>query len=390
MRKTRFSLVALTVLMTLSACGHKIEFVDGSFRSYQAESSLSVETLSIVFPASGGSASIDLDAGGVWSAAFEDDRAADWCSLSSYQGKRGKATVTVSVKGNPDYDERSASIVITSGDLKRTIAVTQQATPALIIGQAYYQFEPEGATLSVKLASNLDLDIVIQPGCDWIVPAESKSVTERVHTFKVTRNESRSERKGWIVFKNEQQKEADTVHVAQAFHPILVPCEILKAASLGWTVSFETASPTPDDYRIVLADRWISQSGQETVDGRSRFLIEVQPQDSQGGRRSTMVFVYDKDYACPDTVRILQYEKLPSFSFTTTADNVTLPEIEGDDQAGFVFWGDGEQELLSPGISHTYTSSGPHVVSVEILSKKRVPFNHLENGMTINIRDLRR
>lgn len=570
MKTPRLHFIVLTMALLLSACHPEIEFVENSFRSSQAESSLSGGNLSVVFPSSGGSASIDLDASGKWSASFVNDRAADWCSLSASQGKRGTATIAVSVKENPDYDERSASINFTCGDVKRTIVVTQKqkdamllssdrqdigmdggrftievqsnvrydyaisknaeswltltgtkglsthtltfnaaanetflkregeitftsetgtevvkvyqeadtptiilssntvempvegghftvdvrsnvdvsfeissgckwihvaktnsmstnayaftideneqfvkrqaeikfkcaewnleetvsvsqaaATPTIFIGQTHYQFKPEGGDLSVGLSSNLTLDIDIQPGCDWISEVKTKTVTERIQSFTVARNNSRAERSGWIVFKNEAQEKADTVFVTQTFQPILVPCDTLKAASGGWTVSFETVGPNPDDYRIVLADRWLSQAGQEKVEGRSRFLIEVQAHNYLDKPRSTEVLVYDKGFADPDTVWILQYGKLPSFSFTTKAKTVTIPEIEGDNQMGFVTWGDGTREYWNPGLSHTYQNSGYHVVYVEIRSKKLVPFKNLEDGMTVNLKGLR-
>ena len=661
MRTSRFNLVALAVVFLLSACHPEIEFVENSFRSSQAESSLSGGNLSIVFPSAAGSASIDLEATGKWTAEFVNDRAADWCSLSASQGKRGTATITVSVKENADYDERSASINFTCGDVKRTIVVTQKqkdalllssarqdvgmdggrftievrsnvryefeisksaeswltlvgtkglttynitfnaaanetfakregeitftseagtevvkvyqesdtptivvssnnlevpadpgqftvdvrsnvdvtfeispdckwlhvaktnsmstntyafsvdeneqfvkrqgaikfkcaawnleetvsvtqkaATPTiffgsgeyefewvggdvaidvtsnygveaqvpsscdwiqavrtkamttrtfnfhidtnatfspregviifrneslgkeesvrivqkaeeptLIIGQTNYQFKPEGGNLSVELASNLDLDVVIQPGCNWIAKVKTKTVTDRVHMFTVAKNNGRTDRAGWIVFKNEAQGKADSVRVTQSYQPILVSRDTLKAAGGGWTVSFETVGPNPDNYRVVLADRWLSLAGQERFEDRSRFQIAVQAQAAQDGPRCSDVLVYDKDYTEPDTLRILQYEKMPSFSFTTKARTVTVPEVEGDNQMGFVAWGDGAQEPWSPDLSHTYKSSGPHTVYVEIRSKKRVPFKNLENGMTINLRDLR-
>ena len=570
MRASRFHLVALAVIFLLSACRPDIEFVENSFRSSQAESSLSGGNLSVLFPSSAGSASVDLEATGKWSASFVNDRAMDWCSLSASEGKRGTATLTVKVQENADYDERSASINFTCGEVRRTIVVTQKQkdalllssarqdfgmdggrftievktnvpydysiskqaeawltavgtkglsthtltfnvaanesfekregeitftsktgtevvkvyqesdtptivlssysceipeeggrftvdvhsnvnvtfeipddcnwihaintksmstnayafsvddneqlstrqadiqfkcaewnlvetvrvtqkaeTPTLIIGQTKYQFEPEGGNLSVEVASNMDLDIVIQPGCDWIDQVITKTVTERVHYFTVAKNHDRSDRSGWIVFKNDAQGKADTVRITQSFQPILVPCDTLRASGRGWTISFETFGSDPDQYRILPCDRWLSLSSQERVDGRSRFHIEVQAQSTLKEPRRTQVLVYDKYYSVPDTVQVLQYGKLHFFSFTTNAITVAVPEVEETQQMGFVDWGDGIQDYWSPGITHTYHASGSYTVSVEIRNKAIVPFKNLENGMTINLMELR-
>ena len=662
MKTSRISILALAVVLLLPACHPEIEFVENSFRSSYAEGTLSGGNLNVVFSSSAGSASVGLEATGKWSASFVNDRAKDWCSLSLSDGKRGTATIMISVYENPDYDERSASINFVCGEVRRTIIVTQKqkdalllssgrqdmgmdggrftvevkanvpyeyaiskgaaswltqvgtkglstsvltfnvaanesfdkregeitftssvgtevvkvyqesdtptlivsgnsremtaeagrfsvdvrsnvdvsfeipsdcgwihavetksmstntfvfsvdenegfvdrtariafksagwkleeavvvsqqaATPVIIIGSGAYEFEPEGGdlsidvtsnfgvkvqvpdscawikaiptkslttmtfqfmvevndtfapregviifrnddlgkeeivqvlqkaedpmlvigqhqydyaaeggVLSVELSSNLSLDVVIQAGCDWIVPLETKAVTERTHTFSVNKNHSRYGRSAWIVFRNERQARADTIHVSQSFQPILVPVDTLKASSRGWTVSFETVSPVADDYKLSFADNWASQSGQERLPEGTRFLVDVQAQRGNAKPRDTRILVYYQDFEEPDTVWIRQYEKFPSFSYTTTSKTVTIPAIEGDNQVGFVFWDDGTQELWQEGLTHTYKTGGSHTVSVEIRSKKRVSFSGLEDGMTINLKDLRK
>ena len=561
----------LFFFLLLTGCHPEIDFVEGSSRSGAEELSLSGGTLFVNFSSSAGSASIDLEASRRWKATFVNDRAKDWCSLSSESGKRGKATIIVSVKENHDYDERSASIRFVCGDVERTIVVTQKqkdallltgdrqdvgkdggritvevksnidfefeisadakswikpvdtkglsstallfdvtaneelekregrititsplgsetvriyqqgvtpvlivssnqieltakdttfrvevrsnvdvaldipktcgwlreisaksmstntysfeadenetfksreailtfrnaeqgleetvtvvqtaATPLIVIDRAEYAFEPEGGVLTVELSSNMDLTATIKPGCDWLSPLNTKAVTKRIHLFSVAKNHSRHDRSAWIVFQNKAENQSDTILVSQSFQPILVPCDTLRASGRGWTVSFETVDSKTDDYRIVPAGSWLSLSEEQSLSDRSRFNVSVVAMDGNAKSRVSGILIYYKDFAAPDTVWVRQYAKLPVFSFTTMARKVKIPEMEEQNQFGFVFWGDNTQEPWKQGLSHTYKANGPHKVTVEIGNKKRVSIKDLENGMTINLRELRK
>lgn len=659
-RKSRFVILSLIPFFLLG-CVSEIDFIESSLRPGGAESSFLEGDLALTFSSSAGTASVDLEATGKWTAAFVNDRAKDWCSLSSSGGKRGRATVTVSVLENPDYDQRSATIVFSSGDVNRSVVVTQKQkdailvtsnridvgaaggqvtvevkanvefgisiseeakswikpletralstsllsfavdandslekregtititgsagqeivkvyqegdsprivpgknhyelsceaqeisidvrhnidvtmeipkgcswvtesktrststsvfhleiaeneafssrlcqlvfrsealglteevileqqaatpqlfigewqyefdspggeldievtsnyevtvsvpdtcswigvsktrsmktrsfhftidpndtfaerngcilflndelgkkevvqirqkaeTPTLIIGEHQYAFEPEGGMLQVDLASNMMLDVEITPSCDWLEEVTTRSVTERRHLFSVGKNHGRVDRNAWIVFKNESLDCSDTVFVSQGYRQILVSCDTLHAPSRGGIVSFETVGPEPSDYRVEFVDGWLSLAGQDKVAGHSRFRVSVEGQSDAAPSRNGRVLVFFTDYSEPDTVLVHQSEILPMFSFTSSSQDVTVPVIKGENQEGFVYWGDDTVEPYVPGLTHHYVSPGIHTVTIEIRSKKRVSFIGLENGMTINIKELR-
>ena len=109
--KTLFSmkrtllLLAMSLSLALSSCAPEFDFVEGSLRSGSSDASFSGGNLSVLFPSVSGSVSVDVTATGEWTASFVNDRAKDWCSLSSFEGTKGTVTITVSVKENADYDD---------------------------------------------------------------------------------------------------------------------------------------------------------------------------------------------------------------------------------------------------------------------------------------------
>ena len=451
-----------------------------SYRSAQAETSLAEGDLSLNFTSEAGFASVELEASKAWTASFVNNRAKDWCSLSTEAGKRGTATLTVSVKENPDYDQRSASIVFVCGEVKRTIIVTQKQkdamlvtsdrvdvgqpgggiqvevkanisfeyaisesakswikpvgtkglvssvlhfdvsandsvekregeitvtgsagkevvkvyqegeTPTLVVSSSREDLSPRSGEFVVEVRSNLDVTVEIPAECDWLQEVETKTVSTNSFSFVAEKNHHRQARASWIAFHNKTWGVADTVHVIQDFQRIVVSCDTLRASTRGWTVSFETADPDPSAFKLVFSDRWLYRAGEEGLQQGSRFFVSAQPVTDLNGSRMGNVRVYYQDFAEPDTVWIRQYGRLPAFSFTTTATRVRVPEVDEEGQVGFVFWGDDAQESWQPALTHTYKSTGLHTVTVEILNKKQVPITGVEDGMTINLRELRK
>lgn len=473
-----FTLLVMLLPLLLVSCRPEIDFV--SYRSAQAETSLAGGDLSLNFPSAAGTASVELEASKAWTASFVNDRARDWCSLSTEAGKRGTATLTVSVKENPDYDQRSASILFVCGDVKRTIVVTQKQkdallvtsnrvdvgqpgggirvevkanisfdyaisesakswitpvetkglvssvlqfnvsandsvekregeiavtgtagkevvkvyqegeTPTLVVSSSLEELAPKASEFVVEVRSNLDVTVEIPAACDWLHEVGTKTVSTNSFYFVAEKNQRRQARASWIAFHNKTWGVADTVHVTQDFQRIVVSCDTLQASTRGWTVSFETADPDPSAYKLFFSDRWLYRAGEESLQQGSRFFVAAQPVTDLNGSRLGSVRVYYEDFAEPDTVWIRQYGRLPAFSFTTTAARVRVPEVEEEGQIGFVFWGDDMQESWQSALTHTYKSSGAHTVTVEILNKKQVPITGVEDGMTINLRELRK
>ncbi len=70
---------------------------------------------------------IVVECSGSWSA----ESSADWININSVTGDDGNGTFKVTVQNNPEYQERNATITVTStlNGLTHTITITQQAAP---------------------------------------------------------------------------------------------------------------------------------------------------------------------------------------------------------------------------------------------------------------------
>ena len=291
---------------------------------------------------------------------------------------------------NDTFAAREAVIVFSNDelDIRDNVIVRQQSEePVLIVGDKEFSFPAEGGPLTVKLKSNMDLEVVMSPGCDWIVSNKTKAVTDREYAFTVTENPTRAERSAEIVFRNAALACSDTVRVSQEKKTILASNDILYASRHGWTVFIETVGTDPSVYRISPQEDWLAVTGREKTSSGSRIKVFV-GESSLRDMREGKVYVYPDDHSDPDTVVVRQYGILPEFSYTTSSSKTVIPEVEGDKVEGFVFWGDDLTDSYSKGLSHSFSSAGEHTVTVEVMSKKRVPFKP-ENGLKLNLRGLR-
>lgn len=303
-------------------------------------------------------------------------------------------TVTISVSRNSSYDVRSATVTFFAEEVTSEVKVSQGAKHAMILPaeSKYFDVAADGKTIVIEVQANVDYDIEVTEGADWIVPVASKALPVHHHSFQVAENGTRRGRMGSIKFVNQAEKFEANVFVNQEFFPILVSKDTLLASGRGWTVAVETVGAQPEDYRLALEDRWLTLEGSEKgKDGGTRFLVSAaawNPEEAQP--RDSRIFVYYKHLPEPDTVVVHQYSRLPAFIFSSAEQVVKVPELQGNNRDSFVFWGDGTSDLWQAGIEHHYSESGEHKVIVELNGASRVRVTDFKTETRLNLRDLRK
>ncbi|MGX8707139.1 MAG: BACON domain-containing protein [Bacteroidales bacterium] len=211
--KRLLPLLFLVFVLTLPSCKSEFEFVEGSLRPGTAEATLSGGNVTMNFPASAGSASVELNASGDWTATFVNDRAKDWCSVSKESGGRGVAGISVSVRENTDYEQRSATINFTCGDLRRTIVVTQKQKEAILVTSNRVDVGKDGGRISIEVKANVSFDYAVSESAkDWIRAVRAKSLTTTTLLFDVTANDAVEKREGEIVVSGTAGREVVKVY----------------------------------------------------------------------------------------------------------------------------------------------------------------------------------
>ena len=77
--------------------------------------------------AAGGEMTVSFKATADWTAGVTETKAIDWITVQPTGGKAGDVKVTITVKPNEGSEKRAASVVLKSGEVQKTITVSQEA-----------------------------------------------------------------------------------------------------------------------------------------------------------------------------------------------------------------------------------------------------------------------
>ena len=289
--KTRyFWLSALWALLLLSACKPELDFIEGSLRPGSAEATLSGGNVSVNFTSSAGSASVDLKASGNWTATFVNDRAKDWCTFSTSEGKRGTATIKVSVKENSDYDQRSASINFVCGDLRRTILVTQKQKDALLVTSNRIDVGQAGGQITVEVQANIPFEYAISdPAKAWIKQVGTKGLTTSRLLFSVSANEDLEKREGEITVSSSAGKEVVRVYQEGGDPTIVLSQNRYAVTAEGGQVRVDVQSNIDVTLELPSACDWVRETSTKAL-STSTFYLTVDENESFVERSCQLLF----------------------------------------------------------------------------------------------------
>lgn len=291
-------------LLVLAGCRPELDYVVDSFRSSQATLSGAGETITVLFNSDAGTASLDLSSSGAWKAEFVNGRAY-WCTLSQEEGKRGVATLTFTVQANGEYDERSASVVFTNGDLKRTIVVVQKQRDAMLLSSGRVDIDANGGTVTVEVSSNIDFThSVASEASGWIHSLGTKGLRQSVVSFAIDANEALDRRSGVITFQGPAGEETVTVYQKGEVPTIVVSDEEVSLPAEEGILQVEVASNIDVTFEIQEDDNWLEEIKTRTISTRT-FTFAYTRNHGRKERTCNIVF-RNEDFAKADTVWIVQ------------------------------------------------------------------------------------
>lgn len=148
----------------------------------QTDLQLKVNKTSLTFTPKEGEEKVNVTANSVWTATSDKT----WCIVTPASSS-SNGTLTIKVLANTGKDERSAKITLTSGEVKRTIDVKQEAEPLLDTKEIGFSFGSTGGTAIINISSNVT----------WTITCNEKWV----HLNESTNNSSTYNGKGDAIVK---------------------------------------------------------------------------------------------------------------------------------------------------------------------------------------------
>ena len=257
----------------------------------------------------GGTATVSFTATADWTAeATAVTRALDWVSVQPASGTAGDVTLTITTQPNDTYDERNAAIVLACAGERTTFTVSQKQKDALLLTSDKVELDATGGGFTLELQANVPVTYEIEPGADWLKPAEAstKALEDLSFAFHAEENPDTESRQATITLSGNGLAETVTVFQAGTVPVLVLGQQEYIVGSTGETIAVELQSNT--DYRVQLpAVDWIAEADTRSLSAYTHYFA-VAPNDTYDARTAEIIFVA-ADGTLADTVFVTQVQQ---------------------------------------------------------------------------------
>ena len=274
----------------------------------QPQTSITLTTTALNFTTEGGSQNVTFTSSGEWTAQVLNDRANDWCKLTPASGAAGNGQITVTAAANATTDERSASIILKSGMVQKTIKVTQKQKDALTITASKFEVAAEGGTVAIEVKANVDFSYSVDGASQsWIKYQTTRAMKTSTLVFDIAENDSRDKRQGTVTISSGALKEVVTIYQEGAKPTIVISKSEYVIGSEGGSVAVEVKSNVDVSVELPSDVEWLSESTTRAM-STNTYYFDVAENTGYDQRSATIVFTNKADNLTEE-VTITQAQK---------------------------------------------------------------------------------
>lgn len=277
-----------------------------------------------VFDTAGGTLALTFTTTSDWTASV-DGAASGWLSVSPASGEAGTHTLSLVTTANDSYDERNASVTITSESVKKTLTVTQKQKDALLLTSNKVELEAEGGDFSIELQANVEVTYEIESGAQtWLTPvARSRGLTSSFLAFHAEANEEAEARQAVIKLAggNGLTEEVTVYQIGTGPALVLSQSEYI-VSSAGETIQVELRSNTAYEIEMPGVD-WLRKNSSRSLSTYTHYFI-VDPNETYDARSAVIRFI-DRENGIEQTVTVTQMQR----DAIVVAQNVYQIGVEG-------------------------------------------------------------
>ena len=221
-----------------------------------------------------------------------------WCSVST---KINSNSLKIDVSPNTNGNSREATISVMAeadNNLRKNIKIKQAgANDGIVIEQTSFEVPSKNYTLEVPFCSNVEFDVEIEAGVDWIeyVPRDGKAKDNEPLTFNITNNPNKDPREASITISSEESKESVTIKVTQAGKDSVANAEtipddeVIKISQITSTSSIYGGSSILKNAYDGDLNTWVGATGSLPVDFTCKFkdadridYVDIYPGQGEG------------------------------------------------------------------------------------------------------------
>ena len=292
--------------MTVISCSK--EDVGGGNDEPQKQPEILLSTASADFKTEGGTNKISFIATEAWTAEAINTRAVSWCSVNPTSGPAGSCEISISVTANDTPDDRTASVVIKSGTVSKTISISQKQKDALTVTSSKFEMEAEGGEIKIEVKANIDFEYSIEESAkSWVKYVETKAMKTSSLIFDIEKNEGLQKREAKIYVKSGSFSETINIYQTGAQPSIVISKNEYTVTSEGGAISVEVASNVDVAVEIPKGVDWITEDATKAM-STNTYNFKVSPNEGYDSRESKIKF-FNKETGLADSVKVVQMQK---------------------------------------------------------------------------------
>ena len=196
--------------------------------------------------AGNGNITLKLVSNAPWTAEVDQE----WCSVSPAEGNAGEFDLRVTAQANESDEVRRADLIVRSGSVEDRTEIVQQFEGAIVVADKEYPVPYVGGTLEFRVSANVEFEVVIPEGCDWITRTEpeTRAMVEVPLAFVIGANGENEAREAEISFVAGDVKQSVRIiqeglpdrdvltvsHTGISFTAPVVTGEYLSDAEIAW------------------------------------------------------------------------------------------------------------------------------------------------------------
>ena len=272
------------------------------------QASLTISPTNIDFSTDGGTSKVTITSSAAWTAEFVNDRADDWCSIDSTSGSAGTSTLTITATANDTLDDRTASVVVKSGTLSKTINVSQKQKDALTVTSSKFEVDAEGGEVVVEVKANIDFEYAIDDvAMDWISYEGTRAIQTSTLVFKVAKNDDTEKREGKITIESGEFSEEVMIYQAGSGPSIVISQNEYTVSSAGETIAVEVKSNVDVAVEIPEDVDWIAENTTRATSTNTYYFDITKNEDYD--QRSAEIRFTNKENNLSEEVKVTQTQK---------------------------------------------------------------------------------
>ncbi len=249
---------------------------------------IEISSTNIVVDNSEQTAKVEFRTNGPWSAALSG--ATSWCSIDKTSGGTGDNAIIITMEENASYDERNASLTISSGTKKVNVTITQKQKDAILITSNKVEMDAKGGHITLQIKANVSFRAEIDKNIDWIHSSQrnTRGLSESMLYFEIDSNGEISSREGKIYIKSENITEEVTIYQSGSEPQLVITQHEYMVPSSGGTIKIEVTSNS--EYAYILPDKdWISEPKTRSMSVYTHY-ITISENTSYDARYAEIVF----------------------------------------------------------------------------------------------------